>query len=67
MNIQDLINHFGSQAAIARALGTSDQVVSAWKAKNRIPIGRQYEIQILTAGKLRAVAPQDTERQQPAA
>lgn len=56
MNIQDLISHFGSQAAIAKALGTSDQVVSAWKSKNRIPLGRQYEIQILTAGKLRAAA-----------
>jgi DNA-binding transcriptional regulator YiaG len=54
MNIQDLIDHFGSQAAIAKALGTSAQVVSAWKVKNRVPIGRQYEIQLLTAGKLRA-------------
>jgi hypothetical protein len=56
MNMQDLIDHFGSQSAIAKALGTSDQVVSAWKVKNRIPLGRQYEIQILTAGKLRADA-----------
>ena len=54
MNMQDLINHFGSQTAIAKAVGTSVQVVSAWKKKNRIPMGRQYEIQILTAGKLRA-------------
>ena len=54
MNIQDLIEHFGSQAAIAKALNTSDQVVSAWKVKNRIPPGRQFEIQILTGGKLRA-------------
>ena len=54
MNMQDLISHFGSQTAVARALGTSVQVVSAWKTKNRIPLGRQYEIQILTAGKLRA-------------
>ena len=54
MNIQDLVDYFGSQSAIAKALGTSDQVVSAWKVKNRIPIGRQYEIQILTGGKLRA-------------
>lgn len=54
MNMQDLIDHFGSQAAVAKAVGTSDQVVSAWKVKGRIPIGRQYEIQILTGGKLRA-------------
>jgi hypothetical protein len=56
MNMQDLIEHFGTQSAIAKALGTSDQVVSSWKVKNRIPLGRQYEIQILTAGKLRADA-----------
>jgi DNA-binding transcriptional regulator YiaG len=54
MNMQDLRRHFGTQAAVARALGTSDQVVSAWASAGRIPIGRQYEIQILTAGKLRA-------------
>lgn len=54
MTMQELIEHFGSQAAAARAIGVSLQVVSAWNAKNRIPLGRQYEIQVLTCGKLRA-------------
>lgn len=54
MNIQELIAHFGSQTAAAKAIGTSLQVVSAWKRKGRIPPGRQYEIQILTGGQLRA-------------
>lgn len=54
MTIQDLLDHFGTQTAIAKALGTSVQVVSAWNAKNRVPLGRQYEIQVLTCGKLRA-------------
>jgi hypothetical protein len=67
MNMQDLIDHFGSQSAIAKALGTSDQVVSAWKVKNRIPLGRQYEIQILTAGKLRADASRPGDREESAA
>ena len=53
MNFQELIEHFGTQAKAAKAIGTSAQVVSAWK-KNGIPIGRQYEIQFLTGGKLRA-------------
>ena len=67
MNMQDLIDHFGTQSAIAKALGTSDQVVSAWKVKNRIPLGRQYEIQILTAGKLRADPMQATSQSESAA
>lgn len=67
MNMQDLIDHFGTQSAIAKALGTSDQVVSAWKVKNRIPLGRQYEIQILTAGKLRADPMQQASQSESAA
>ena len=55
MTFQELINHFGSQSAAAQAVGTSRQVVSAWK-RNGIPLGRQYEIQFLTGGKLRASA-----------
>jgi DNA-binding transcriptional regulator YdaS (Cro superfamily) len=54
MTLNDLIQFFGSQAKTARALNTSDQVVSAWKQKGRIPPGRQYEIEILTNGHLRA-------------
>lgn len=54
MTMQDLLDHFGTQTAIAKAVGVSLQVVSAWNAKKRIPLGRQYEIQVLTAGKLRA-------------
>lgn len=54
MDTNDLREHFGSLTAAAKAIGTSIQVVSAWNTKNRIPIGRQYEIQVLTGGKLRA-------------
>jgi hypothetical protein len=54
MNTQDLKNHFGTLTAAAKALGTSIQVVSAWNTKDRIPPGRQFEIQILTGGKLQA-------------
>lgn len=53
MDFQELKKHFGTQAEAARALKTSPQVVSMWK-KNGIPLGRQYEIQFLTGGKLRA-------------
>ena len=51
MNMKQLVAHFGTQLAAAKAIGTSAQVVSAWN-RNGIPIGRQYEIQVLTGGKL---------------
>jgi hypothetical protein len=62
MNFQDLINHFGSQANAAKAVGTSPQVVSMWK-RNGIPPGRQFELQILTGGVLRASVVQPSQQQ----
>ena len=56
MDFQELKKHFGTQAKAAQAIGTSAQVVSAWK-RNGIPIGRQYEIQFLTGGALKASPP----------
>ena len=54
MTFQEVLDHFGSQANIARAMNTSLGVVWAWKDKDRIPLGRQFQIQVLTGGKLRA-------------
>lgn len=56
MDMNDLRKHFGTQAAAAAAIGKSKQVVSAWN-RNGIPLGRQYEIQVLTGGRLRADGP----------
>lgn len=53
MKFQDLIDYYGSQRQLAEALGISKQVASYWKRAG-IPIGRQYEIQVLTGGKFRA-------------
>jgi hypothetical protein len=54
MTPNDLRQHFGFQVAISRAVGISEQAVSRWFRRDRVPLGRQYEIQILTGGKLRA-------------
>lgn len=59
MRKQDVIEHFGSQRAIAEALDISEQAVSAWE--DEIPEGRQFQIQIITGGKLVA-KPQPKER-----
>lgn len=50
MTFNEVLRHFGSQAAIARALNISEQAVSRYAAQDRIPTGRQYELQVLTGG-----------------
>lgn len=49
MTKQEAVNHFGTQAALARALGIKKAAVSEW---SEIPIGRQCQIEILTSGML---------------
>ena len=53
MRFQELIDHFGSQQKVADGLGISKQLAAYWKRAG-IPLGRQYEIQVLTGGKFRA-------------
>jgi DNA-binding transcriptional regulator YdaS (Cro superfamily) len=45
---------FNSQSDLARAVGVTSQAVNKWIAQGRIPLGRQFQIQVLTRGKLRA-------------
>ncbi len=47
-----IIKHFGGVGATARVLGISKQAVSKWP--DPIPLGRQYQIEVLTEGKMRA-------------
>lgn len=56
MTYQDVIAHFGSQGAAARALGLKQPSVWAWKV-NGIPELRQLDIERKTNGKLKADAP----------
>lgn len=57
MTTDEVIQHYGSKAEIARALGITKTSVSGWG--DEPPYGRQCEIQILTKGKLKA-APKRT-------
>lgn len=43
-----------NMSAIARALDVSRQYVSLWKKNDKIPFSKQCELQVITAGKLRA-------------
>ena len=56
MTPQQAIDHFGTQGALADALGISQPAVAQWVAEGRIPDGRQAQLQIITAGKLKAEA-----------
>ena len=58
MNAQDLLEYFGTKAAIARALGVSSPSVAEWFDPGiGVPEGRQYQAQIATKGKLKADLP----------
>jgi len=54
MNTNQVIKHFGSKAKAARGLGVCASAISKWLARGAIPIDKQYRIQVLTAGKLKA-------------
>jgi hypothetical protein len=52
MRTTDAINHFGSQVELAKALEITEGAVSQWG--DHPPVLRQYQIQALTKGKLKA-------------
>ena len=52
MTTQQAIDFFGGVRALAKILDTSTQAIHAWGA--RPPMGRQYEIEVRTKGKLKA-------------
>lgn len=52
MNYQQVIRHFGTQVKTAAALGITQSTVSAWRGT--VPARYQYQIEVITDGKLRA-------------
>lgn len=54
MKIDQVIAHFGSQVALAEALGVQQPAVSMWKSRGKIPHLQQIRIEHLTKGKLKA-------------
>ena len=54
MKPSDLETHYGSQIEAARALGLDRRTVWAWFSRGAIPLGRQYQIELATKGKLKA-------------
>jgi DNA-binding transcriptional regulator YdaS (Cro superfamily) len=50
MDITAVIQHFGSQSALAEKLGVTKASVSKWARAGRIPPRRAYEIERITGG-----------------
>lgn len=66
MDMKQLKEHFGTQAAAAKALGITFRAVSAWN-RSGIPMGRQYQIQLVTGGILQADMAQEMSQKPEAA
>lgn len=54
MNYEQVISHFGSQAAVAKALGITQPSISDWNRSGSIPQLRQLQIEQVTDGALKA-------------
>ncbi|WP_420241376.1 Cro/CI family transcriptional regulator [Atlantibacter hermannii] len=48
---KDVVQHFGSQRAVARALGLSESAVSQWKSV--IPENDAFKLEAITSGALK--------------
>ena len=54
MKYQEIYDYFGGVAKIAEALNISRQAVWRWSTFQNVPLRRQYEIERLTGGVLKA-------------
>lgn len=48
----EVVEYFGSQRAVAEALGVSEQAISKWT--EFVPRGRAWQLELMTNGKLKA-------------
>lgn len=52
MELKQAIKHFGTKAELARKMGVTRQAITGWG--DGIPAGRQFQLEVLTGGKLKA-------------
>jgi DNA-binding transcriptional regulator YdaS (Cro superfamily) len=53
MKVKKVAAFFGGKKRLAEALGIFPSAVTQWG--DEIPLGRQYQIEVLTKGKFKAV------------
>ena len=56
MKTKDVIEHFGSVRDVAEILRITVQSIYEWG--DEPPIGRQYQIQVMTKGRLKVSQPE---------
>lgn len=54
MTISEVLNHFGSGRQVCMALNIKPQNWTQWQKNGKIPYGRQFELEVLTKGALKA-------------
>ena len=54
MKPKDLIEHFGGVSHTATAMNVSRQAVHNWLSRRRLPQHRQWQAELVTAGKLKS-------------
>ena len=57
MSPKQVVDFFGTQVATAQALGIAQSSVAGWVADGKVPMDRQYQIELATDGQLRADLP----------
>ena len=67
MKPQDLLEHYKTPSAIADALGCPVERFYEWRTRNEVPLFRQWQIQLLTKGRLKAKSMRDIPKQKKAA
>lgn len=55
MQFKQVVDWFGNQAAMARALGVSAAAVTQWIKAGAIPAQRAIQIEALTKGEIKAL------------
>lgn len=53
--MEELLEYFGGQAALAKALDVTRGAVSQWVAAGALPPFRAIEVEMITRGKFKAV------------
>ncbi len=54
MTPRQVLQYYGSQANASRQLGIKQPSIHEWISKGRVPLLRQYQVQVLTDGMLTA-------------
>lgn len=51
MDVEKVIEHFGDTRKTAEALGLGYQTIWQWRKNGKIPLNKQYKIQVVTGGE----------------